>query len=618
MITLISLVTTVKDYVEITHKLLESDSSWRESISQTYFDLGALLTYLVLTLKGFFLDFITFNWVHKIWSLPIVIPELTKSMISEISVLDGYYHNSLTFLDTPLYQHNIFLIRCLEKFFIGLLNSFFLFLPTSIAHIISIRRFATQGTEAGYVSSLGTIIGNTLWFASILFGWRFFVIPWLTFDVLRYLLGFMLLINYCADTYKERQLTVVNISKPQVFMLNFILSFTEQTNIYPYVGNLSFTSDTSILENIGTKSVFGFFTIHTFYLSGIVAGCLLLLRGCCWFWDNPGFRIYQSITTRYKMTTAHYNKILNIFFLYITVFCTFSSAVYFGIDSALLSGLGYVPDDRIVDQRLVTETNYAYSKSSDRNTRKKPGRHCRRERWKQRTKKHYALDVSPYESPMNDIFTLEDLNYGFERFWARRKMKNHAIRYRVLPGKIMKSIKKKLARPKSNWLNLYRFDFFRMINENAYTDRFHSKNVKENTSGKDSSLLTYSLLLNDNNNPFNYGSKSINVENSVLRKFVRKIQNRISIGKISGFESLKNSSYMKRTPIYKSKYSPVYGTYMTQKDHSYVNMLLNKTQAQILKSRDGPVMETQKLRLSNIDKAILRYRTFLLNANNKT
>jgi len=69
-------------------------------------------------------------------------------------------------------------------------------LPTSTAHIITLRRFVMQGLDAGYISGLGTIAGNLFWLASVILGWRFFVIPWLSLDILRYLLGFALLVKY--------------------------------------------------------------------------------------------------------------------------------------------------------------------------------------------------------------------------------------------------------------------------------------------------------------------------------------------------------------------------------------------------------------------------------------
>jgi hypothetical protein len=39
-----------------------------------------------------------FKLVKSIWDLPIIIPDISSAMISEISVLDGYFHNAFNFL----------------------------------------------------------------------------------------------------------------------------------------------------------------------------------------------------------------------------------------------------------------------------------------------------------------------------------------------------------------------------------------------------------------------------------------------------------------------------------------------------------------------------------------
>jgi len=92
MIPILSVVTSVKDYLEVVHKLIEYDS---ESITK-YTELGPLVTYVVLSLKNFLMDFISLSWLKNIWSLPILIPDISSAMISEISVLDGYFHNGAT------------------------------------------------------------------------------------------------------------------------------------------------------------------------------------------------------------------------------------------------------------------------------------------------------------------------------------------------------------------------------------------------------------------------------------------------------------------------------------------------------------------------------------------
>ena len=71
MISILSLVTSVKDYVEIVHKLIESDSSHNIT---NYEDLGPIITYTLITLKEFLYNVISLNWLKSIWDLPIIIP----------------------------------------------------------------------------------------------------------------------------------------------------------------------------------------------------------------------------------------------------------------------------------------------------------------------------------------------------------------------------------------------------------------------------------------------------------------------------------------------------------------------------------------------------------------
>jgi hypothetical protein len=131
MLTLFSVVTSVKDYIEIVHKLIETNKDFDLN---NYYDFGAILTYLIICFKNLFKDFFSFNWFSNLWTLPILIPNIASSIIGEISVLDGYFHNLFTFLENPIsYGNNNLVFYSLEKFTIGLLNSIFLCLPTSTA-----------------------------------------------------------------------------------------------------------------------------------------------------------------------------------------------------------------------------------------------------------------------------------------------------------------------------------------------------------------------------------------------------------------------------------------------------------------------------------------------------
>ena len=532
MFNILSLVTSVKDYVEITHKLIETDSA---VILKNYSDFGGILTYLILTIsestKDFLANLISLKWLQTIWSLPIIVPDISSAMISEISILDGYFHNAFTFLDTPITSNNTItpllsnstnldqhiFISSLEKFVIGLLNSLFLFLPSSTAHIITLRRFVMQGLEAGFIAGLGTIAGNILWISSVILGLRFLVIPWLSLDIFRYFLGFLLLMKYMWDCYndsrngratvrlpidpitkktmtyplsglaKENSFFGINNVSLKIFLLNFLLALTEQTCFYPFFTNISMSPESSILETfayntIGSENLINFLSIHLSYILGLLLGSLSLLHFSCWFWENPAFKIYMwfisSASSNIRITTSYYYKIINFVFLYLTMICAISSIPYYGLDYFLTNPLGLVSEDRIHNNKQILEFSFLNSKASDKNTRRNQGRHGRRERWKRRVRKYRTFDAALYDQGIYDLFTIEDLNYGFDRFWLRRKMLNHRVRFRFFPGPWMRSFKKQLAKPRLESSNGPRSEFFRILFEQVYHPTFHksSKN----------------------------------------------------------------------------------------------------------------------------------------------
>nr|QIA46925.1 hypothetical chloroplast protein RF1 [Volvulina compacta] len=506
--TLLSLVTSVKDYVEITHKLIEIEPL------KNYTEFGAIFTYFIFSIGDFLKDFFTFSWLKTIWSIPIIIPDIASAMISEVSVLDSYFHFDLTLVNTSANPSLVFF----EKFMIGFINSLFLILPTSTSHLITLRRFVMQGLEAGYIAGLGTLAGNFLWLSSIILGWRFLVIPWLSLDIFRYLLGFSLLVKYLWDSSKERRMALEDLSKWKIFLLNFLLSLTEQSCIYPFISNISLGPDASILEGFPAENYLEFLTIHCGYLFGILIGSFSLLQFTCWFWENPAFSIYLWLTTKYsaqkngwpspfgdflKMSTASYYKILNFTFLYATMLCAIASIPYYGLDYTLTNPIGLIPQDRILEQKksqsnpdkLITETAFLNITPTDKNSRIRDGATSRRERWKHRLMKYQAFDPQNMDKGIYDFLTIEDLNYGFDRFWLRRKMRNHQIRFRVFPGPWMRSLKKQLNNP-SNSTNKSesdprvesskgisfqrnqnaagRAEFFRILFEQFYHPNFHN------------------------------------------------------------------------------------------------------------------------------------------------
>nr|BCA78163.1 hypothetical chloroplast protein RF1 [Astrephomene gubernaculifera] len=613
--TLMSLATSIKDYVEITHKLIEIEPL------KNYTEFGAIFTYFIFSIGDFFKNFLSFSFLKNIWSIPIIIPDIASAMISEISVLDSYFHNAFTFFDVATNKGNLDTsLVIFEKFIIGLLNSLFLILPTSTSHLITLRRFVIQGLEAGYMAGLGTLAGNFLWLSSIILGWRFFVIPWLSLDIFRYLLGFSLLIKYIWDSSKERRMVIEDLSKWKIFLLNFLLALTEQSCIYPFISNLSIGPDTSILEGFAADNYGQFLAVHGAYLFGILLGSFSLLQFTCWFWENPAFSFYLWITTKSSLKTStfkningtgSYYKILNFIFLYATMLCAIASIPYYGLDYTITNPIGLVPQDRILDQkksqsdpdRLITETAFLDINPTDKNSRIRDGVHARRERWKQRLIKYQAFDASLYDQGTYDFLTMEDLNYGFDRFWLRRKMRNHQIRFRLFPGPWMRSLKKQLNNPanqplagtsgfhsvggrkqslESKAATGPRVEFFRILFEQFYHPNFHDKrsiskkkselvDTKQHFSlkPKENAFLlkkqqqqqdvNISKLIPNNVSKLSLLETKVNIKpglidwnsyrtNSALRKFVRNFNTRINL-------KLLNSKQKKITNKYDNIYS---------------------------------------------------------------
>lgn len=546
MFTLLSLVTAVKDYIEVVHKLVETNpSSSFEVLSYT--DLGAMVTYIVMSVKEMLVSFLTFKWLQNVTLLPFIIPNVASAMISEISVLDGYFHNAFTFLETPIsYGNQNFFVYGIEKFSIGLVNSLFLCLPTSVSHIITLRRFVMQGLEAGYLAGLGTMTGNLLWIGSIVFGLRFIVIPWLSLDLLRYGLGTLLLVKYMWDSYSEKRTVLEDLSKKKIFLLNFLLAFTEQATIYPFLSNLSIGSDSTILETFPTGSFFEYSTIHVFYLLGLFVGSLSLLQLTCWFWENPAFNIYMWAMSSLKVSNGLSQRFVNLIFLYLTMLFSVANLSYFGLDYTIANPLGLVHEDRLLDQKGLLETSFLNTKASDRNTRRNRGRHGRRERWKRRVRRYRTFDASLYDQGVYDLFTMEDLNYGFDRFWLRRKIRNHRVRFRFFPGPWMRSFKKQLAKPRLESFMGPRVEFFRILFEQSYHPEFHEfRNAKQGTGkqkNSESLLNKQGNILQEfkGNRLISYYSdrnekiptENLMKEHSALRKFVRKVKTRTKAAEV--------------------------------------------------------------------------------------
>lgn len=640
MIHILSIVTSFKDYLDVVHKLVEYDAS---STNINYENLGNIITYLGIAFKNGFGDLISFT--YNLPSIPVIVPNISSAMISEVSVLKPLLAQNtvqsihtvstsssltLNIIDTFKSPESINLIMGLEKLTIGVLNSIFLCLPTSTTHIIILRRFVMQGLEAGYMAGLGTIAGNLLWLTSVLLGWRFFVIPWVSLDIFRYVLGVVLLVKYMCDCcgqgdgqkrhenktplnlLNKNGIDLVDTGEKKIFFLNFILALTEQTSIYPFTSNLSLSADASIIESFPVQSIAQFWWLHTLYLLGIGIGSFSLLQLTCWLLEKlsklnsvelTGFTMISSVKNLVNKITTYINantilspdigeavvymdrlgrssvgseknrlKILNFTFLYLTMTSAITSIPYYGVDYTITNPLGYVNEDRlsnVQDKQVLfspstSVASFLGTKASDRNTRRNTGRRGRRERWKRRIRKFRTFDASLYDQGVYDLFTVEDLNYGFDRFWLRRKLRNHNVKFKLFPGPLMRTLKKQLLKPKSNSPSV---DFFRILFEQAFTNTFFARKKTRATSTPLQQSIGFMSGSSVNRGSTLYGDDTHG--NSTLRKFVRKVDNRLKhVSQFAPTGDLVNSTTLNlqsSTRLHFKNYKNVLRLYKQQK-----------------------------------------------------
>ena len=182
-----SIVTALRDYIELLNNVYDSLSgniTIQTVVQQT-------LLYLLGSIKYCFVYLITFQWFRDLCYLPIIIPQLSVSLLKSQFVLETPLSNLFSFLEPATYSTNTFLI--------GFLNSFFLSLPISSAQLIYIRRLFIQGDLAGLAAGLGIIGGHMAFLTCVLFGIRFVIVPWFSFEPLNYMIGLVLLFKIIFD-----------------------------------------------------------------------------------------------------------------------------------------------------------------------------------------------------------------------------------------------------------------------------------------------------------------------------------------------------------------------------------------------------------------------------------
>ena len=458
-----SFVPAIRDYIEMLNNVFDSLSGNINSqiiIKET-------LVYLFVSIKCIFTYLFSFQWLRNVSYFPILVPQLHSSVLNETYFLHNPVSTIFTFLETPTYGNN--------KLVLGFLNSFFFCLPISCAHIICARRLLIQGLPAGIASGLGTILGQW-WFATcILFGLRSFIIPWFSFEPLNFIIGFCLLLNIIHEMTHQRSFNIINTKDKtklvRIFLLNLILSWTEQSCFFQYFGNLTFGPEPTALEIFSSNTEIQSFLIDSSYLLGLLAGSFLFTG----LFGFISIRLSNFIYPLFKYTLSRWINLLNFGLISLTIAFTLILIPYYGLDYLFAGPLGFISQDKALDKTFFSLNTVENSKRillSDGQT------NSFNTDLKSFDRGRYLN--SPEFSSMREALAFEDLNYGGEYAWT---------------GRIDRQPK------------LYR-------QENRLTDFFNnlfggSAKRKTSTSNKNEGLLTKNYQLKSDKNDENLRSKNL-------------------------------------------------------------------------------------------------------------
>ncbi len=403
-------VPAIKDYIDVLNTTYDSvlgNINLIQVLQQSFLYLGTSIKFSILY-------FLSFQWIQDLTYLPILVPQLKLEILKEHFFLQTPQSNFFSFLEIPSYLDN--------KFFLGFLNSFFLCLPLSVAHIISTRRLLIQGLAAGIFSNLGTICGQIVLLICILFGGRFFITPWFNFQTLNYFFGFCLVFNIVYDMGHERSIRIIDISNTslllRIFLLNFTLAWTEQSCIFQYFGNLTLGAEPTIIEIFSSPTELQSILAHTNYIFGIIAGSFLF----------TGIFIFTCLKMSnfiVKVSAIRYSwwiRRLNFGLITLIIAFTFTSIPFYSFDYLVLSNLGFVSQDKSLKDTIFSSTKI-YDRSKlvlgDPNNRyidKKPG---------------IDTDVSLFDKGRYLMFDVDDsfeqLNYQGEYAWLTHRHKTPRI-----------------------------------------------------------------------------------------------------------------------------------------------------------------------------------------------
>lgn len=332
-----SFVTTIRDYVEILNSM--SDSLHQNLTLPTFVSQTGL--YSLKTLQTGFFYIISFQWIRDFSLLPIVLPQVSAAILRENFVLESPSGVFFDFLEIPDLHQN--------TFFLGFLNSFFLALPLSVFHVVTLRRLFIQGIPAAVWSMGGYLGGQILFITCTVFGVRALLVPWLTMEPLNYLVGVILLFRIVYSMVSEPlvQLEGWSLAKSPKYknflITGFLLAWCEQTSLFQYLGNLTLSSNVTVLETFSTTSSVSSGFTHFFYSVGLFIGALFF-TGC---WGMFFLQLKNAVVLYTPVFLSTFIQTLNKTTFILALALSLTSIPFYGFEYVFAGPLGFLSQDSV-------------------------------------------------------------------------------------------------------------------------------------------------------------------------------------------------------------------------------------------------------------------------------
>nr|YP_009105629.1 hypothetical chloroplast RF1 [Xylochloris irregularis]AIT94355.1 hypothetical chloroplast RF1 [Xylochloris irregularis] len=328
-----SLLTYIKDYTETLQTTAVNDETTKQLVA-------FFLHYAWDNSREFFYYLFSLEWFRNVIFLPLQLPDNWVERLIDFTVQG----TELIFVEASARGSN--------KFLTGFLNSFFLSLPFSCAHFIFLRRLFVQGLPAGIYAGLGLVGGQFLYFASILLGFRSILIPWLAFEPYNYFAGVFLVLWIVYDMVHQRSLAEIPRSQIprliRIFLLNFFLTWVEQSCFFQFVTNLTVMKEPAIFDMQAGATILQFYFTEFSYLLGLLAGSLFFTFA----FSFGMFALFRYCARLYARSYARWRQQINYGFLVLIMATNLTSFGYHGADFLLASPVGFVSEDTALQKTV--------------------------------------------------------------------------------------------------------------------------------------------------------------------------------------------------------------------------------------------------------------------------